>query len=41
MSELLNNKVSLILAPVEKEYYRFMENELVEWVSLMLQCGAF
>jgi hypothetical protein len=41
MNELLNNKVWQILAPVEKEYYRFMENELVEWVSLMLQVGAF
>ena len=41
MNELLNNKVWQILAPVEKEYYRFMENELVEWVTLMLQCGAF
>ena len=41
MNELLNNKVWQILAPVEKEYYRFMENELVEWVSLMLSCGAF
>ena len=36
MNELLNNKVWQILAPVEKEYYRFMENELVEWVTLML-----
>ena len=36
MSELLHNKVWQILAPVEKEYYKFMENELVEWVSLML-----
>lgn len=41
MNELLNNKVWQILAPVEKEYYRFMENELVEWVTLMLQCSAF
>lgn len=41
MNELLSNKVWQILAPVEKEYYRFMENELVEWVSLMLQVGAF
>lgn len=41
MNELLNNKVWQILAPVEKDYYKFMENELVEWVSLMLQCGAF
>jgi hypothetical protein len=36
MSELLNNKVWQILATVEKDYYKFMENELVEWVSLML-----
>ena len=36
MNELLNKKVWQILGPVEKEYYRFMENELVEWVSLML-----
>lgn len=41
MSELLNNKVWQILATVEKDYYKFMENELVEWVSLMLECGAF
>jgi hypothetical protein len=41
MNEMLTTKVCQILAPVEKEYYRFMENELVEWVSLMLQCGAF
>jgi hypothetical protein len=41
MSEMLTNKVWQILAPVEKEYFRFMENELVEWVSLMLSCGAF
>jgi hypothetical protein len=41
MNELLNNKVWQILHEVEKEYYRFMENELVEWVSVMLQCGAF
>lgn len=41
MSELLQNKVWQILQPVEREYYRFMENELVEWVSLMLQVGAF
>jgi hypothetical protein len=33
---MLTTKVCQILAPVEKEYYRFMENELVEWVSLML-----
>jgi hypothetical protein len=26
---------------VERDYYRFMESELVEWVGLMLQCGAF
>jgi hypothetical protein len=36
MNELLNNKVWQILATVEKDYYKFMENELVEWVSLML-----
>jgi hypothetical protein len=41
MSEMLTNKVWQILAPVEKEYFRFRENELVEWVSLMLSCGAF
>ncbi len=41
MNEILHNKVWQILQPVEKEYYRFMENELVEWVSLMLQVGAF
>lgn len=36
MKEVLHTKVWQILAEVEKEYSRFMENELVEWVSLML-----
>jgi hypothetical protein len=41
MREILNAKIQHILAPVEKDYIYFMENELVEWVSLMLECGAF
>jgi hypothetical protein len=41
MREILNAKIQQLLAPVEKDYIYFMENELVEWVSLMLECGAF
>ena len=41
MREILNDKIQQLLAPVEKDYIYFMENELVEWVSLMLECGAF
>jgi hypothetical protein len=41
MSEILNNKVWQILAPVEKEYYKFLETESVEWTSLLLSVGAF
>lgn len=41
MNEILQTKVWQILQQVEKDYFRFMETELVEWVSLMLQCGAF
>jgi hypothetical protein len=36
MNEILNNKVWQILSPVEKDYFKFMETELVEWVSVML-----
>ena len=41
MNEILHPKIWQILSQVEKDYYKFMETELVEWVSLMLQCGAF
>lgn len=41
MNEVLSTKVCQILSQVEKDYFRFMETELVEWVSLMLQVGAF
>ena len=41
MREILNAKIQQLLAPVEKDYIYFMENELVEWVSLLLECGAF
>jgi hypothetical protein len=36
MNEFLTTKVCQILATVEKDYFKFMENELVEWVSLLL-----
>ena len=36
MNEILHPKIWQILSQVEKDYYKFMETELVEWVSLML-----
>lgn len=36
MRELLNTKIWQILAQVEKDYYKFIETEFVEWSSLML-----
>lgn len=41
MKILLKNKVWQLLAQIEKEYFDFMECELVEWVNLMLTVGAF
>ena len=41
MSEILKNPVWQILQQVERDYYRFMESELVEWVNLMLHTGVF
>jgi hypothetical protein len=29
------------LAEIEREYLKFVESELVEWVNLMLQMGVF
>jgi hypothetical protein len=41
MNEVIKNKIWQILAQIEREYLKFVESELIEWVNLMLAMGVF
>lgn len=38
---LPKEKQLLVLSQIERDYSKFMESDLVEWVNLMLQCEIF